>query len=67
MRRSEFVKTRWDLNLKSGAQTPHTTYYNAARISPPPNKEWFLMTFFGFLVLGLYFLGKIVRKKPPNQ
>jgi hypothetical protein len=28
---------------------------------PPPNEEYFLMTFFGLLVVGLYFVGKITR------
>jgi len=27
-----------------------------------PNQEYFLMTFFGFLVVGLYFLGKIAKR-----
>jgi hypothetical protein len=31
--------------------------------SPPPDEEYFLMTFFGFLVVGLYFLGKIARRR----
>jgi hypothetical protein len=30
--------------------------------SPPPDEAYFLMTFFGFLVVGLYFLGKVSRK-----
>jgi hypothetical protein len=30
--------------------------------SPPPDEEYFLMTFFGFLVVGLYFLGKVSRR-----
>jgi hypothetical protein len=29
----------------------------------PPNEEYFPMAFFGFLVVGLYFLGKISRRK----
>jgi hypothetical protein len=28
-----------------------------------PDEEYFLMTFFGFLVVSLYFLGKIARKR----
>jgi hypothetical protein len=28
---------------------------------PPPDEEYFLMTFFGFLVAGLYFVGKIAK------
>jgi hypothetical protein len=38
------------------------TYDNVAHIPPPPDEEYFLMTFFGFLVVGLYLLGKIARK-----
>jgi len=38
------------------------TYDNVAHIPPPPDEEYFLMTFFGFLVVGLYFLGKISRR-----
>jgi hypothetical protein len=33
--------------------------------TPPPDEEYFLMTFFGFLVVGLYFLGKIAKRKRP--
>jgi hypothetical protein len=28
----------------------------------PPNEEYFLMTFFGFLVVGLFFLGKMHKR-----
>jgi hypothetical protein len=28
------------------------TYDNVAHIPPPPDEEYFLMTFFGFLVVG---------------
>jgi hypothetical protein len=38
------------------------TYDNVAHIPPPPGEEYFLMTFFGFLVVGLYFLGKIAKR-----
>ena len=37
------------------------TYDNVSHIPPPPDEEYFLMTFFGFLVVGIYFLGKIAR------
>jgi hypothetical protein len=30
--------------------------------SPPPDEEYFLMTFFGFLVVGLYLLWNVSRK-----
>jgi hypothetical protein len=39
------------------------SYDNAAQIPPTPDEEYFLMTFFGFLVVGLYFLGKIARRE----
>jgi hypothetical protein len=45
-----------------GVSSVITTYDNVAHIPPPPNEEFFLMTFFGFLVVGLYFLGKISRR-----
>jgi hypothetical protein len=32
-----------------------------------PNEEYFLMTFFGFLVVGLYFLGKLARNVHPKS
>jgi len=38
------------------------TYDNIVHLPPPPNAEYFLMTFFGFLLVGLYFLGKIARR-----
>lgn len=44
-----------------GVSSVFQTYENVARIPPAPNEEYFLMTFFGFLVVGLYFLGKIAR------
>jgi hypothetical protein len=37
------------------------TYDNVAHIPPPPDQEYFLMTFFGFLVAGLYFIDKTAR------
>jgi hypothetical protein len=39
-----------------------STYDNVAHTPPPPNEEYFLITFFGFLVVGLYFLGVIMKK-----
>jgi hypothetical protein len=42
------------------------TYDNVAHIPPPPNEEYFLMTFFGFLVAGVYFLGKIAGRTLPQ-
>jgi nucleoid-associated protein YgaU len=35
---------------------------DATQILPPPNDEYFLMTFFGFVVFGLCFLGKITKR-----
>jgi hypothetical protein len=34
---------------------------NVAHIPPPTDEGYFLMTFFGFLVVRLYFLGKVSR------
>ena len=45
-----------------GVSSIFQTYDNAVHIPPPPDEEYFLMTFFGFLVVGLYFLGKISRR-----
>jgi hypothetical protein len=50
-----------------GVSNVFQTYNNVVHNPPPPDEEYFLMTFFGFLVPGLYFLGKIARKNPPNQ
>ena len=44
-----------------GVSSVFQTYDNVAHIPPPPNEEYFLMTYFGFLVAGLYFLGTISR------
>ena len=38
------------------------TYDNAAHMPPHPDEEHFLTTFFGFLIVGLYFLGRISTK-----
>ncbi len=46
-----------------GVSSVFSTYDNVAHIPPPPNEEYFLMTFFGFLVVGLYFLGKIAKRR----
>jgi hypothetical protein len=45
-----------------GVSSVFQTYDNAAHTPPPPDEEYFLMTFFGFLVVGLYFLGKIAKR-----
>lgn len=45
-----------------GVSSIVSSYNNVVHIPPPPNEEYFLMTFFGFLVVGLYFLGKISRR-----
>jgi hypothetical protein len=42
-----------------GVSSLFQSYDNVAHIPPPPDEEYFLMTFFGFLIVGLYFLGKI--------
>ncbi len=42
-----------------GASSVFQTYGNVAQIFPPPNEDYFPMTFFGFLMIGLYFLGKV--------
>lgn len=34
----------------------------SVHLPPPPNEEHFLMAFLGFLMVGLYFLGKIVKR-----
>jgi len=45
-----------------GVSSVFQTYDNVAHTPPPPDEEYFLMTFFGFLVVGLYFLGKVSRR-----
>ena len=45
-----------------GVSSVFQTYDNVAHIPAPPDEEYFLMTFFGFLVAGLYFLGKIAKR-----
>jgi hypothetical protein len=45
-----------------GVSSVFQTYDNVAHIPPPPDEEYFLMTFFGFLIVGLYFLGRISTK-----
>jgi len=49
-------------DYSSVAVTLFQTYDNVAHIPPPPDEEYFLMSFFGFLVVGLYFLGKIAKR-----
>jgi len=44
-----------------GVSSVFQTYDNLAHVPPPPDEEYFLMTFFGFLVVGLYLVGKIAR------
>jgi len=45
-----------------GVSSIFHAYDNVVHIPPPPNEEYFLMTFFGFLVIGLFFLGKIAKR-----
>jgi len=45
-----------------GVSSVFQTYHNVAHIPPPPDEEYLLMTFFGFLVIGLYFVGKIAKR-----
>jgi hypothetical protein len=33
----------------------------------PPDEEYFLLTFFGFLVVELYLLGKVLRRLRPSH
>jgi hypothetical protein len=44
-----------------GVSNVFQTYDNVAHIPPPPNEAYFLMTFFGFLMVGLNLLGRIAR------
>jgi hypothetical protein len=48
-----------------GVSSVFQTYEKVTHILPPPNEEYFLMTFFGFLAVGLYFLGRVSRKRRP--
>jgi hypothetical protein len=45
-----------------GVSSVFQTYDNVAHVPPPPDEKYFLMTFFGFLVVGLYFLGKVTKR-----
>jgi hypothetical protein len=47
-----------------GVSSVFQTYDNVAHLPPSPNEEYFLMTFFGVLVAGIYFLGQIARHRP---
>ncbi len=50
-----------------GVSSVFQTYDNVVHIPPPPDEEYFLMTFFGFLMAGLYFLGRISRGFRPAR
>ena len=50
-----------------GVSSVFQTYDNLAHIPPPPDEEYFLMTFFGFLVVGVYFLGKIGKHRRTSR
>jgi hypothetical protein len=45
-----------------GVRSVFQTYDSVARMPAPPDEEYFLMTLFGFLVIGLYFMGKIAKR-----
>src|ERR1700674_3100799 len=53
------ITTSW------GVSSVFQTYNNNVHFPPPPNEQYFLMTLFGFLVVGLYFLGKIAKRPRP--
>jgi len=44
-----------------GVSSVFQTYDNVVHLPPPPDEAYFLMTFLGFLLFGLYFLGMIAR------
>ena len=44
-----------------GASSVFQTHSNAVNLPSPPDEEYFLMTFFGLLMVGLYFLCKVFR------
>lgn len=45
-----------------GVSSVFQTYDNVVHLPSPPDEEYFLLTFFGFLIIGLCFLGKIARR-----
>ena len=45
---------------------PARVMVNVAHIPPPTDEEYFLMTFFGFLVVGVYSLGRVSRRRRPT-
>ena len=45
---------------------PARVMFNVAYIPPPPGEEYFLMTIFGFLVVGVYSLGRVSRRRRPT-
>jgi hypothetical protein len=49
-----------------GVSSVFQTYDNVVHTPPPPDEEYILMTFFGFLVAGVYFLGKIAGRTLPQ-
>jgi hypothetical protein len=50
-----------------GVSSVFQTYDNAVQLPPLPSQTYFLMTFFGFLLVGLYFLGKIARRSRKSK
>lgn len=52
---------RFGITNSWGVSSVFQTYDNDVHLPPPPNEEYFLVTFFGFLLVGLYFLGKITK------
>jgi hypothetical protein len=51
-----------------GVSSVFQIYDNVAHMPPPPDEEYFLMTFFGLLAaVGLYFLGKSPSGEDLNE
>jgi hypothetical protein len=46
-----------------GVSSVFQAYNSASHLPPLPDEQYFLMTFLGFLVVGVYFLGKIGKHR----
>ena len=46
-----------------GVSSVFQTYNSVSHLPPLPDEQYFLMTFLGFLVVGVYFLGKIGKHR----
>ena len=53
---------RFGVTNSWGVSSVFQAYDNVVHLLPPPNEGYFLVTFFRFLIVGLYSLGKIAKR-----